>query len=139
MISQTAEYALRAMVHIANTESGFVSSSEIAKATHVPIDYLLKILQDLAQKGLLQRKRGPSGGFMLAKTTQEITILEVVEIFDPIRRIDKCPLGIEGHTSLCPLHKKLDSIAGELQCHLASVSLSDLIRNKKPVLCKIKK
>lgn len=139
MISQTAEYALRAMVSISGKKEGFISSIEIAKATQVPIDYLLKILQDLGAAGLLQRKRGPSGGFMLARAPEKINILEIVQTFDSIRRIEKCPLGLEKHSPFCPLHQKLDDILKELQCHLASVFLSDLLRDKEMPLCKGKK
>lgn len=127
MLSQTAEYALRAMIQIAGQPERYVSSSEISQATKVPLDYLLKVLQSLGTAGMLERKRGLKGGFKLARPPEKISILEIVRIFDPIQRIQKCPLGLKEHASaLCPLHKKLDHIAGELECHLSSVSLSDL-------------
>lgn len=127
MISQTAEYALRAMVWIAGRPEGYWSSAEISQATCVPTDYLLKILQSLGEKGLLDRKRGLKGGFKLARPSEKISILEIVQLFDPIRRIEKCPLGLKEHAqALCPLHKKLDDITKELICHFSTVFLSDL-------------
>ncbi len=137
MLSQTAEYALRAMVWIAGQTEGYQGSAEISHATEVPVDYLLKILQSLGENGLLDRKRGLKGGFKLARAPDKITILEIVQIFDPIRRIEKCPLGLKEHgLSLCPLHKKLDDIAGELVCHFSAVSLLDLTHAKHQSLCR---
>lgn len=128
MISQTAEYALRAMVWIAGQPEGYLGSADISHATGVPTDYLLKILQSLGEKGLLDRKRGVKGGFKLARPAEKISILEIVQLFDSIRRIEKCPLGLKEHAqALCPLHKKLDDITGELLCHFSAVSLSDLL------------
>lgn len=137
MISQTAEYALRAMVWIAGQNEGYRGSAEISCATGVPVSYLLKILQSLGENGLLDRKRGLKGGFKLARAADKIAILEIVQIFDPIRKIEKCPLGLKEHgLSLCPLHKKLDDIAGELICHFSAVFLSDLTRAHSQSLCR---
>lgn len=132
MFSQTAEYALRAMVWIADHPGRFVNSTEIAQATQVPFNYLLKILQTLSEAKLLESKRGLKGGVKLAKSADKIALLEIIQIFDPIQRIRSCPLGLKEHErSLCPLHHKMDELAHEMECHLGMTFLSDLVERKQ--------
>ncbi len=121
MISQTAEYALRAIVHLATvasngdfegTQSPVVlqTAQQIATATQVPLSYLSKVLQTLARAGLIISQRGAGGGFSLARSPDEITVYDVVQTVDPIQRIASCPLGLEAHQDfLCPLHARLDA------------------------------
>src|SRR3954453_7757343 len=110
MLSQTTEYALRAIVWLANTADEPQTTEQIAKATQVPSGYLSKVMQSLGRGGLVTAQRGKHGGFLLARPPHEITVLEVVNVLDPIQRIRACPLGIASHGShLCPLHKRLDA------------------------------
>lgn len=109
MLSQTVEYALRAMIHLADRSPGGSTTDEIAQATKVPKPYLSKVIQGLSRAGLVISKRGIGGGVCLVKSPEELTILEVVEAVEPIGRIATCPLGLESHgTNLCPLHRRLD-------------------------------
>ena len=110
MFSQTQEYALRAVVWLAQHESeGASSNTRIAEVTSVPTSYLSKVLQQLARGGIVQSKRGVGGGFQLARDPDELTVLEVVNAVDPIRRIKTCPLGLKTHKhTLCPMHNRLD-------------------------------
>jgi Rrf2 family transcriptional regulator, nitric oxide-sensitive transcriptional repressor len=109
MISQTAEYALRAIVFLAVDEHNAQVTQEIARRTHVPAGYLSKVLQSLSRAGLVTSQRGLGGGFALAKPPKEITIYEVIQAVDPVQRIRACPLKLVAHNvHLCPLHKRLD-------------------------------
>ena len=66
MISQTAEYALRAAVHLAaNPDSGPAAAKDIADAVQVPVGYLQKVLRMLCRHDLLIASRGATGGFVL--------------------------------------------------------------------------
>src|SRR5688572_4430494 len=106
MISQTVEYALRAAVHLADRAPASRTTDQIAAATRVPRPYLSKVLQSLAHAGVVHAQRGVGGGITLAKPPEELTILEVVNAVDPIRRITTCPLGLAGHgAKLCALHR----------------------------------
>ena len=109
MFSQTAEYALRVVAHLATTGGKAATTKEIAVATRVPEGYLAKVLQSLSRGGIVRSQRGPGGGSVLARTPEEITIYDVVQAVDPIRRITSCPLGLQSHGSvLCPVHRRLD-------------------------------
>jgi Rrf2 family nitric oxide-sensitive transcriptional repressor len=114
MLSQTAEYALRAMVSLAR--GGSHTAQEVAANAHIPLDYLSKILNALGRAGLVSAQRGRGGGFQPARPVNEISVLEVVSAVDPVRRIHTCPLGLAVHgTNLCPLHRKLDDAAQSME------------------------
>lgn len=138
MISKTAEYALRAVVHLANTADEAISQTlgQIAEGTQVPSGYLSKVLQQLARAGIVNSQRGIGGGFQLAQLPSEITVYDVVQPVDPIGRIPRCPLGLANHQqSLCPLHAALDAAAAELEASFRSTTIAQLCEGTKP-LCK---
>jgi len=61
---------------------GVVLSQDVSKEYDIPLEYLLKILQQLVRANVLRSKRGPRGGFSLAKPTSKITMLEIIEAVD---------------------------------------------------------
>lgn len=111
MISQTVEYALRAVVTIAQMEGRPCTSKEISATTQVPAPYLSKLMQGLVRGGLVSSQRGLHGGFLLTKDPRDLTLWEIVDVVEPFQRIRSCPLGIQSHAgTLCPLHRSLDNI-----------------------------
>ncbi len=128
MISPTAEYALRAIVAIAQGGGDSVVTTSLVEMTKVPAGYLPKVLQTLRRAGLVKSKRGLGGGFILARTPDQISVLDVVETVDPIKRIERCPLDIDSHhTVLCPLHKRLDEAAEMVEKSFASTTIAELL------------
>jgi len=79
-ISRSTGYALLAVGYIAqNQKEGIILSQTISKRYNIPLEYLLKILQQLVRANVLRSKRGPRGGFNLAKPAKKITLLQVIE------------------------------------------------------------
>src|SRR5689334_11414008 len=110
MFSNTAEYALRAVMHLASRADQARTAKEISEVGRIPVGYASKVLQDLAQAGIVDSRRGPNGGFRLARPPGDITVLEVINAVDPIQRITKCPLNLPEHaTKLCRLHQEIDN------------------------------
>lgn len=128
MFSQTVEYALRAMVFLSNQSPQGCTTQQISQGTRVTAPYLSKVLQSLCRSGLLTSQRGVGGGFMLTKDPGAITILEVVNAVDPIRRIRQCPLGLESHgTHLCPLHRRMDEAMAQVESAFAASTLAEIL------------
>jgi Rrf2 family protein len=129
MFSQTTEYALRACVWLAENETSPQTTHDIARATQVPAGYLSKVLQALGRAGLVHGSRGKNGGFELVKPASELTILEIVNAVDPIRRIRSCPLSLRSHQAhLCPLHRRLDQALQSIELSFRSVTLAGLLQ-----------
>ena len=127
MFSQTAEYALRAVVYLASQGGAAQTTQQIAEATRVPAGYLAKVMQGLSRAGLVYSQRGLHGGFTLARPADELTVLDVLEAVDPIRRIRTCPLGIKGHLNLCPLHRRLDQAMALVEKALRQSTIAELL------------
>ena len=128
MLSQTVEYALRAVCYLAGRNPDACTTGEIAEATRVPAAYLSKVLQNLTHEGILHSRRGVGGGMSLVKSPDELTILEVVDAVDPIHRIKECPLGLASHgTNLCPLHHKLDAALASMEKAFRDTTLADVL------------
>jgi Rrf2 family protein len=82
-ISRSTGYGLLAAGYIARSEKGgIVLSQTISKEYNIPLEYLLKILQQLVRANILRSKRGPRGGFVLGKPANKITMLEIIEAVD---------------------------------------------------------
>ena len=128
MISQTVEYALRAVVTIAQHEGQPCTSRKIAEITQVPSAYLSKLMQGLVRGGLVHSQRGLHGGFVLTKQPEELSIYDVVAVVDPIKRISQCPLKIQAHgNTLCPLHHRLDQAMEVTEQMLRGTTISELL------------
>lgn len=128
MFSQTVEYSLRAAAFLAAESPESRTTSQIAAATKVPEAYLAKVLQALRRAGIVHSLRGAKGGVVLAIAPTELTILEVVNAVDSIKRITTCPLGLESHgTDLCPLHRRLDQALASVQEAFSSSTLAEIL------------
>ncbi len=128
MFSQTVEYALRAVVHLADCAPAAQTTREIAVVTKVPPAYLSKVIQGLCRAGIVVSKRGVGGGVALAQSPAELTILDVVNAVEPIVRIRKCPLGLKTHgVNLCPLHRRLDNALAMVEAAFAQTTLAEVL------------
>ena len=82
-ISRSTGYALVAVGFIAqHYKDGAVLAARVSKEYGIPLEYLLKILQQLVRANVLRSKRGPRGGFFLSRVAEEITMLQIIEAVD---------------------------------------------------------
>lgn len=131
MISQTAEYALRAVVHLATHPEEAQTTQQIAEATQVSQGYLSKVLQSLGRAGIVHSQRGLHGGFTLIPRPEDVTIYDIVNVVEPISRIHSCPLGLRKHgVRLCPLHRRLDNAMKSMEEAFSSTTLHDLLNDQ---------
>src|SRR3978361_1250727 len=124
MLSQTAEYALRAMVALASGPERSRTAQELSSEAKVPLDYLAKVLNLLVRAGLISGQRGRGGGFQAIGPASKLTVLKVVNAVDPLKRIKSCPLGLDAHgENLCPLHRKLDDAVKSIEEAFATTTI----------------
>jgi Rrf2 family protein len=130
MISQTAEYALRAVIHLAEHEAEApLRVSEIARVLGVPRNYLSKTLHELARVGVLSSTRGPTGGFRLAAPPEKLTLAKVVSLFDPPPGRRRCLLGrtrcSDAHP--CGAHERWKGVAESLAEFFRTTTIADVL------------
>ena len=121
----------------AEAEGDPMTSERIAEITRVPGDYAVKVLQWLGRAHMVRGQRGRKGGFRLDCDPKTTTLLDVVNVIDPLERISVCPLGREAHQDgLCPLHSRLDEVVAILIDSLGRMTLESVIDGRQgPSLC----
>jgi Rrf2 family protein len=90
-ITRQADYAVRAVLYLAQLgEEQRAATSQIAENQQIPPSFLAKIVSQLSVAGLLQTSRGARGGVSLARSPEEISLLEVVEAIDGPILLNEC-------------------------------------------------
>jgi len=136
MITITSEYALRALVALAdNVEGTTLQARELAELTKVPPSYLYKILTSLRRAGMLAGSRGSRGGYSLARDPGEIRLIEVVSMFEDVRPNDACLLGEfdrcdDDHP--CSAHQQWKHVQQTYNEFLKSRTIADLSTTRMP-------
>lgn len=129
MLSRSAGYALRAVHHLAHRSGDApLSAGALARALDLPENYLSKLLHRLQQEGVVESRRGPGGGFWLAREAEEVALADVVGPFDDLTEGSRCLLGHPECSSdaPCPVHDEWMEVVGEIRHFFATTSLADL-------------
>jgi Rrf2 family protein len=92
-IPRKIEYALRAMIHLADRRDGVVRGSEIARLEHIPKYYLEKVIRDLMHRGLVRARRGPGGGYQLGRPAETISFRDIIEAVEGPITLNLCVEG----------------------------------------------
>jgi len=93
-ITRQADYAVRAVLYLARLGSEKrAATSQIAQDQQIPPSFLAKIVSQLSVAGLLQTSRGARGGVSLARSPEQISLLEVVEAIDGPILLNECVAG----------------------------------------------
>jgi Rrf2 family nitric oxide-sensitive transcriptional repressor len=128
MFSQTLEYALRAVVSLAQHVGKPLTAQNLSELTQVPASYMSKVLQSLGKENIIRATRGIRGGYSLALPACELSILDVINAIEPIKRIRTCPLGIQSHgTNLCPLHHRMDAVLEGAEDAFRKTTVAELL------------
>jgi len=127
--SRSAEYAIRAFVHLARVPEGkFAMVKQIAEEEAIPSHFLAKILQQLARKGLLRSSKGPTGGFSLRTPAKDVTLLNIVESLDGLQEYQRCASGLaECNDDMpCGMHESWKALRSRIIEYLEGTSVSDV-------------
>ena len=135
-ITRQADYAVRAVLHLANTGDQRTATSMIAEAQHIPPSFLAKIISQLSIAGLLHTSRGARGGVTLAREAKDITLLEVVEAIDGPIQLNECVAnnGTCTFEDDCPLRPVWCDAQEELVGRLKSTNFADMMAKSQPSL-----
>lgn len=127
LFSTAAGYALRTLAVLPD-DGSFRLAKDLAKQLGLPGPYLAKILQTLAQGGILESVRGPKGGFRLAFPASSIRIGDVVRALDGAEALCGCVMGFPhcGGDNPCPLHQTWAEVRSHLEASLTRATLQEL-------------
>ena len=128
-LSKKADYGLMAVNHLArHYGEGSQSARDIALAYGIPAGLMAKVLQRLAQCGLLRSQHGSNGGYVLAKPPEFITALEVINAIDGPVMITACQTvrGECAQTPTCTVKEPLRKVNERIVRALGSLSIAEI-------------
>jgi len=129
--SRSAEYAIRAFVHLAQVPDGkYAMVKNIAEQEEIPAHFLAKILQQLARKGLLRSSKGPTGGFALRVDPNEVHLIDIVEALDGLAPYQQCASGLSecSDEMPCSMHDSWVALRSRIMDYLGRNSIADLAK-----------
>ncbi len=130
--SRSAEYAIRAFVHLASVPDGkYAMVKQIAEQADIPSHFLAKILQQLARKGFLRSSKGPTGGFCLRMPANDISVIMIVDAVDGLADYERCPAGLAecNDQAPCGMHDSWKALRGRIMEYLERTTIEDLARS----------
>lgn len=137
-LHQATDYGIRAVLNLSLKDGETVSAPQIASEERIPVQFLLKILRQLSAAGLVEAKRGNSGGYRLCRDPRRIVLLDVVSAVEGTHKLNHCLDDREHCTkkwaASCPVHKRLAAIQDYLESSLGSCTfaeLADEVRRKE--------
>lgn len=134
ILSQTAQYALRIMAHIAMARGARpLRAKEISAGIKCPSPYVSKVLRRLVTSGLLKAERGHGGGFVLARPAEKVLFCQVLEAVKGPGLARQCIFGWRKCDSAkpCLLHHRWHSVSGAFEEWAQTTSLADVQRDAK--------
>ncbi len=130
MLSTTAAHAVRALLSLTRKPPGApILARDLSASAQVPMSYLSKVLATLTRAGILQAARGVNGGYRLARPAGEVTLFEVVELFDGPQTRSTCLLGSVHPCSderPCPVHERWREVRDRYLDFLRTVTFDQL-------------
>jgi Rrf2 family protein len=131
LLSQTAEYALRAMAFLVNVPDGSpMTARDVARGTAIPEPYAAKVLRRMVQHGLLVGQKGHGGGFQLARPADRIRYIDVFDAVEETLVTDRCAFGSDKCNSKkpCPLHDSVSVLKESAREWARTTTLATLKR-----------
>lgn len=132
-LNKSTRYALYAAMEMAEADDRVpLTAAQVADRYRIPLAVLAKVLQQLVRAGIAVGTRGAGGGYRLAAPPSELTVLDVIEAFEPARGRNGCLIR-ESDTGPCPepvdcrLGQLFDEVDELARCTFASVTLETLV------------
>jgi Rrf2 family protein len=138
MLTAKGKYCLKALVCLATLPPGaMMKGVKIAQTSDIPTEFLNAILGDLRRSGVVVSKKGPGGGYMLARAPRNIRIGEVIRIMDGPLALLACasrtafrPCRDCHDVETCTIRLTMTRVRDATSDILDRVSIADLAANR---------
>jgi Rrf2 family protein len=133
-VSAKVDYALRAAAELAAAGENPIKREAIAGAQGIPVPFLEQILLALKRAGIVSTRRGPDGGYWLARPAAEVTLGEVIRAVEgPLANVQGArPEDVAYLGSAVALQEVWIAVRANLRAVLDEVTLDDLARGRLP-------
>jgi Rrf2 family protein len=139
-VSAKVDYAVRAAIELAAADaddsatSDVVKGDRIAQAQDIPLNFLENILGDLKHSGIVASRRGPDGGYKLARPASEVSVADVIRAVEgPLASVrGERPEGLSYAGSAAGLQDVWIALRSNIRDVLEHVTLADLVAGRLP-------
>jgi Rrf2 family transcriptional regulator, cysteine metabolism repressor len=131
LLTKQTDYAVRALLHIAMTHPNILSSRVISEENDIPLSFLRQIIKQLKAQGILSSRKGKMGGVYLLRNPEDISLEELVTIFQGPIRLTECLF----RKTLCPnrptcvLRSRLKKVEEKVKEEFSQITLEVLLRD----------
>ena len=143
MFSKTCEYAIRALIFIAqkSKDGSRVGIKDISAGIDSPEYFIAKIVQDLSRKGFVQSAKGPNGGFYMDENNLKLSVADIVREIDGDKLFSGCGFGLKecSESHPCPIHNEFKHIRQEIKDMLDNSKIEMFVKNLDLKLTFLKK
>lgn len=130
IFSKSFGYAIRSILYVSmrGNEGRKIQTLEISKRLNIPHHFLGKIMQKLAEKGILESTKGPYGGFSMNNNSYNTPLLDILMITDGDELFHSCSLRLKrcNASQPCPMHSCVVDIRDQLKERLTSTTIASL-------------
>ena len=126
--NKTTTYALKVLIFLATDDQADYSSTYLSEKLNIQMRYLRRLLTDLSKAGFIQSKRGKNGGFVFAKSINNIYLSEIIDAVEGIEKFNSCMLEVHecSKHGKCSFHDAFGEIKTKMTNALKTTSLFDI-------------
>jgi len=131
VLTKNTDYAIRALLALAAKKGSYVSAKSIATEHDIPYQFLRRLLQEMIRHNLIISKDGVQGGFIMQKNPDDITVTELIEIFQGKVQVSECMFRkqICSNRARCVLRHEIMRIEQIVQSEFQKVTIGKLLRD----------
>ncbi len=134
-LSTKGRYAMMAMVDLATqSEDCPVALADVAERQEISLSYLEQLFGKLRRCGLVRSVRGPGGGYILSRTSDDMRVSDIILAVDEPIKATRCnhgsPEGCKSNKSRCLTHDLWEELGNQIYLYLSSVSLADVVHKR---------
>jgi Rrf2 family protein len=133
LLTKETDYAMRALISIADTPGRSSTALAVAATEKIPWLFLRRVLAKLAAARLLSSRKGRSGGFSLASRPEKISMADVIRIFQGEIELNQCLVkGIPCcNRPTCPIRRRVKGVERMLRKELSAITIAMLVQARR--------
>jgi len=135
-LTATADYALRAVIEIAEAHPKHITAQQISETQDIPLKFIENILATLKHAGVVSAKRGVEGGYWLARPASKITLADIIRAVEgPLANVRGTrPEHVKYHGAARPLRDVWVALRVNLRGVLEAVTIEHIVTGKLPAV-----
>ena len=126
-------YGMRALIRIAENENGFISTNQITDLENIPVPFLEQILGKLVKRKIITSRKGPNGGYRLARDPAKISLKDIFDVLEGKQYLIRCINERQRscrQQDICDMRIVWRGLADAMKEFMGSISLKDILDEK---------